>query len=224
MVYALEMASRTLLAHAPRRLRLDLNGTIFQHSGDQQGAKHGSKPSPSCPPIGSCAPYRPIPVFSKNSLLTLQHQSWSAPREFIAIREKKRAVGRRLIDVDDYIFRVFVANRQGDDAELWRDYKQHVEELKNDLQADGFCMKEFCAAESAFLSVFFTCNLLSPYLHASAPERRKSGGKRPPLCVRSSSLGCNIKDSKPLTRALHPPKLGGATSTNQCWTTFHNGL
>ena len=120
---------------------------------------------------------------------TLQLQGWSAPREFFAIRERiresKNAVGRRLIDVDGYTFRVFVTNRQGDGAELWRDYnqraccEQHIEELKNDLQADGFCMKDFYATESAFLSVCFTYNLLSLYQHASAPEQRKTGFKRP---------------------------------------------
>ena len=62
---------------------------------------------------------------------------------------------RRLIDVDGYTFRVFVTNRQGDGAEIWRDYneraccKQYIEALKNDLQADGFCMKDF------WLSVMF---------------------------------------------------------------------
>jgi len=120
---------------------------------------------------------------------TLQLQGWSSPREFFAIRERiresKNGVGRRLIDVDGYTFRVFVTNRQGDGAELWRDYnqraccEQHIEELKNDLQADGFCMKDFYATESAFLSVCFTYNLLSLYQHASAPEQRKTGFKRP---------------------------------------------
>jgi hypothetical protein len=120
---------------------------------------------------------------------SLQLQGWSSPREFFAIRERirenKNAVGRRLIDVDGYTFRVFVTNRQGDGAELWRDYnqraccEQHIEELKNDLQADGFCMKNFYATESAFLSVCFTYNLLSLYQHASTPEQRKAGFRRP---------------------------------------------
>ncbi len=39
--------------------------------------------------------------------------------------------------------------------------KGHIKELKNDLQADGFCMKDFYATESAFLSVCITYNLLS---------------------------------------------------------------
>jgi hypothetical protein len=51
--------------------------------------------------------------------------------------------------------------------------------LKNDLQGDGFCMQDFYATESAFLSVCFTYNLLSLYQHASAPEQRKAGFKRP---------------------------------------------
>jgi hypothetical protein len=120
---------------------------------------------------------------------TLQLQGWSKPREFFAIRElvreNKNAVGRRLIEVDGYVYRVFVTNRQGDGAELWRDYnqraciEQHIEELKNDLQADGFCMRDFYATESAFLAVCFTYNLLSLYQHASAPEQRKAGYRRP---------------------------------------------
>jgi len=120
---------------------------------------------------------------------TLQLQSWSGSREFFDIRERirenKSAVGRRLIEVPGYTYRVFVANRQGDEAELWRDYnqraccEQHIEELKNDLQADGFCMQDFYATESAFLSVCFTYNLLSLYQHASSPEQRKAGFKHP---------------------------------------------
>jgi hypothetical protein len=113
---------------------------------------------------------------------TLQLQGWSAPREFFAIRERirenKSAVTRRLIDMGGHIFRVFVTNRQGDGAGLWRDYNQRtcceqtIEELKNDFQAEGFCMKDLYVTEGAFLSVCFTYNLLSPYQHASAPEQR----------------------------------------------------
>jgi len=120
---------------------------------------------------------------------SLQLQGWSHAREFFAIRERvrenKSAVGRRLIEVEGYTFRVFVTNRQGSGAELWRDYnqracvEQHIEELKNDLQADGFCMQDFFATESAFLAVCFTYNLLSLYQHASAPEQRKAGFRRP---------------------------------------------
>jgi len=47
--------------------------------------------------------------------------------------------------------------------------EQHIEELKNDLQADGFCMQDFYATESAFLAVCFTYNLLSIYPSVAHP-------------------------------------------------------
>jgi hypothetical protein len=61
------------------------------------------------------------------------------------IRENKSAVGRRLIDVDGYTFRVFVTNRQGDGAELWRDYNQRVccEQHIEELAAQTFFCKIF---------------------------------------------------------------------------------
>ena len=121
--------------------------------------------------------------------MTLQLYEWSCPRRFIVIRErireKKKALGRKLIDVPGYTFRVFVTNCQGDGADLWRDYnkracvEQHIEELKNDLQVQGFCMQNFFATESAFLAVCFTFNLLSLYQHVAAPKERQNGFKRP---------------------------------------------
>jgi hypothetical protein len=144
---------------------------------------------------------------------TLQLQGWPHPREFFAIRERvredKNAVGRKLIDVEGYTFRVFVTNRQGDGAELWRDYnqracvEQHIEELKNDLQADGFCMQEFFATESAFLAVCFTYNLLSLYQHASAPEQRKSGFRRPATLRAAVFIGGAILGNRSRTPVLY---------------------
>lgn len=119
----------------------------------------------------------------------LKLQGWSTSRCFFAIRQRiregKETVGKRLIEVEGYTYRVFVTNREGDGKELWRDYnqraciEQHIEELKNDLQAEGFCMQNFFATESAFLAVCFTFNLLSLYQHAAAPEQRKAGFRRP---------------------------------------------
>jgi hypothetical protein len=122
---------------------------------------------------------------------SLQLHGWAAPREFFAIRERvrenKAAVGRRLNDVDGYTFRVFVTNRQGDTAELWRDYNQlacdgkQIEELKVDPQADGVCMRGFFATDCAFPSVCLTYNLPSLYQHATCPERRiPTSPKLPP--------------------------------------------
>jgi len=48
--------------------------------------------------------------------------------------------------------------------------EQRIEELKAELNADGFCMKNFFATESAFLAVLFTFNLLSLDQKALRPE------------------------------------------------------
>jgi len=144
---------------------------------------------------------------------SLKLQGWAEPREFFAIRERvrenKNAVGRRLIEVEGYTFRVFVTNRQGDGAELWRDYnqrariEQHIEELKNDLQADGFCMRDFYATESAFLAVCFTYNLLSLYQHASAPEQRKAGFRRPATLRAAVFIGGAVLGNRSRTPVLY---------------------
>ncbi len=88
----------------------------------------------------------------------------------------KEAVGRKLIDVPGYTFRIFVTNRRGEPLEHWRDYKkravieQRIEEIKEELNADGFCIKNFFATEPAFLAVLFTFNLLSLYQKVAQPE------------------------------------------------------
>jgi hypothetical protein len=52
-------------------------------------------------------------------------------------------------DVPGYTFRIFATNRSEDAQVLWRDYnqraiiEQRIEELKAELNADGFCMKQF---------------------------------------------------------------------------------
>jgi hypothetical protein len=54
--------------------------------------------------------------------------------------------------------------------------EQRIEEMKNDLNADGFCTKKFFATESAFLGVVLSFNLLSLY---QAGVTRKSGYRKP---------------------------------------------
>lgn len=114
------------------------------------------------------------------SEFTAQLLGWNKARRFIVIRERvresKSAVGRKLIDVPGYTFRIFVTNRNEEALLLWRDYnkratiEQRIEELKAELNADGFCMKDFFATESAFLAALFTFNLLSLYQRAAMPE------------------------------------------------------
>lgn len=107
---------------------------------------------------------------------------WSKERRFVVVRERvrenKEAVGRKLIDVPGYTFRIWVTNRTDDPLVLWRDYngratvEQRIEELKNDLAADDFCTQSFWATEAAFLAVLFTFNLLSLYQRQATPEAR----------------------------------------------------
>jgi len=92
---------------------------------------------------------------------------------------------------------------------LWRDYnqracvEQHIEELKNDVQADGFCMRDFFATESAFLSFCFTYNLLSLYQHAAAPERRKNGFQGPVTLRAAVFIGGAILGKRSRKPVLH---------------------
>jgi len=119
-------------------------------------------------------------------------QGWDKERRFVVVRERvretKEAVGRKLLEVPGYTFRIFVTNRAGAPLELWRDYnkraviEQRIEEIKAELHADGFCMRDFFATESAFLAVLFTFNLLSLYQKVVQPE----AGYRQPATLRTA--------------------------------------
>ena len=122
----------------------------------------------------------------------------------------------RPVRLDGCTFRVFVTNRQGDGADLWRDYnqraccEQHIEKLKNDLQVDGFCMKDFYATESAFLSVCLTYDLLSLYQHASSPEQRgKAGFNRPATLRAAAFIGGAVLGNRSRTSVLYIAKSWG---------------
>jgi hypothetical protein len=54
--------------------------------------------------------------------------------------------------------------------------EQRIEEMKNDLNADGFSTKKFFATEAAFLGVVLSLSLLSFY---QAGVARKSGYRKP---------------------------------------------
>jgi hypothetical protein len=120
---------------------------------------------------------------------------WSRPRRFVVVRErvreKKEAVGRKLIDVPGYTFRVLVTNTDLAAVEVWRTYngragvEQRIEELKNDLAADDFCTRQFFATEAAFLAVVATFNLLSLFQAASAPDQY-----RQPATLRAQVFLC----------------------------------
>jgi len=127
---------------------------------------------------------------------TAKLHGWADTRRFIVVRETERedkdAVGRRLLNVPGYTFRIWVTNRREDPMSLWRDYnqratiEQRIEELKNDLHVGGFCAKKFYPTEAVFLSAILAYNLLAVYqAHVTAKE-----GWRKPSTVRAAVFVC----------------------------------
>ena len=140
--------------------------------------------------------WEPVDAYYSVGEFKAQLQGWSTERRFIVVREQQRddkeAVGRKLIDVPGYTFRIWVTNRSESVLALWRDYngratvEQRIEELKNDLGADDFCTQNFWATESAFLAVVFTFNLLSLYQQLSTPH----AAYRQPATLRTAVFIC----------------------------------
>jgi Transposase DDE domain group 1 len=125
----------------------------------------------------------------------LQLHGWSVARRFVVIREQVRegrdSVGRKLIDVPGYTFRIFVTSCADAPQEIWRGYNQRADmenriaELKHDLGADGFCLKQFFATEAAFRSVLLLFNLLAEFQRAAGlPVYRE------PATIRTQVLTC----------------------------------
>jgi hypothetical protein len=133
---------------------------------------------------------------------------WTRPRRFVVVRErvqeKKEPVGRKLLEVPGYTFRVLVTNAPLNALEVWRTYngragvEQRIEELKNDLAADDFCTQQFFATEAAFLAVVATFNLLSLFQQASG-----GGEYRQPATLRTQVFLCGAV----LGRKGHQPVL-----------------
>jgi hypothetical protein len=120
---------------------------------------------------------------------------WDRERRFVAVREQvretKRSLGRKLLEVPGYTFRVFVTNRTEAPEEIWRDYnqragiEQRIEELKSDLAADDFCLREFFATEAAFLGILMLFNLLGEFQRATGMS-----GYRQPATLRVQVFLC----------------------------------
>lgn len=120
---------------------------------------------------------------------------WDRERRFVVVREQlretKRSLGRKLLEVPGYTFRVFVTNRAEAPEEIWRDYnqraciEQRIEELKSDLAADDFCLREFFATEAAFLGILMLFNLLGEFQRASGMS-----GYRQPATLRAQVFLC----------------------------------
>jgi hypothetical protein len=120
---------------------------------------------------------------------------WQVERRFVVVRERVRegrdSVGRKLIDVPGYTFRVLVTSYGEAAEEVWRSYNRRADvenriaELKHDLGADGFCLKPFFATEAAFRSVLLLFNLLAEFQRAAGLP-----GYREPATIRTQVLTC----------------------------------
>jgi Transposase DDE domain group 1 len=123
---------------------------------------------------------------------------WQNPRRFVVVRELVRegSVGRKLFEVPGYTFRLFVTSRSDAPEEIWRDYNRRADmenriaELKHDLGADGFCLKEFFATEAAFQAVLLLFNLLSEFQRAAGlPSYREPATLRTQVFTCGAILG-----------------------------------
>jgi hypothetical protein len=114
--------------------------------------------------------WRPLDADYAVGEFRLKLQGWDRERRFVVVRErlreKKSSLGRRLIEVPGYTFRIFVTNDPRSPEEIWRDYngratiENRISELKYDLAADDFCLQEFYATEAAFRTILMLFNLL----------------------------------------------------------------
>src|SRR5216684_4258326 len=125
----------------------------------------------------------------------LKLHGWSVERRFVVIRQLVRegrdSVGRKLIEVPGYTFRVFVTSGLDLPQQIWRDYNRRADmenriaELKHDLGADGFCMKQFFATEAAFRAVLLLFNLLTEFQRAAGLPVYRA-----PATIRTQVLTC----------------------------------
>jgi len=156
---------------------------------------------------------------------SLQLWGWDRPRRFVVIREQLRAerpsLGRKLLEVPGYTFRVFVSNLALPPEEIWRDYNRRADmenriaELKHDLGADDFCLREFFATEAAFRSILLLFNLLAEFQRASGLRTY-----RQPATLRTFS--CAVLYSAALAIAwscICPLPGADCSHASRCWKT-----
>ena len=103
-------------------------------------------------------------------------------------------MGKKLIDLPQYTFRVLVTSMPGPPEEIWRDYnhradmENRIAELKHDLGADRFCLRAFHATDAVFRSVLLLFNLLSEFRRVSGIPQHKE-----PATLRSQVLLCGAE-------------------------------
>lgn len=145
----------------------------------------------------------------------LQLHGWSTERQFVVIRERIRdnhaSLGRKRIEVPGYTFRIFVTSLADPPEQIWRDYNRRADienriaELKHDLNADHFCLKQFHATEAAFRSALLLFNLLSRVPTRRRHARLSRTGHHPHS---SPHLWSDSGTRGTPPRAAHGPELG----------------
>jgi len=132
----------------------------------------------------------------------LQLLGWLHLRRFVVIPEQLRAerasLGRKLLDVPGYAFRVVVANSALPPEEIWRDYprgahtENRIAESKHDLAVDDFCLRDFFATESAFRSILLLFSPLGEFQRACRFTRyRQPATLRAQVFLRGRA-GCRL--------------------------------
>ncbi|MFB3828223.1 MAG: hypothetical protein ACE15B_15750 [Bryobacteraceae bacterium] len=87
--------------------------------------------------------------------------------------------------------------------------ENRIAELKHDLGADGFCLKEFFVTEAAFRAVLLLFNLLSEFQRAAGLP-----GYRAPATIRIQVLTCGaILGRAGRHLVLHLSAAGGGLSS-----------
>jgi len=132
------------------------------------------------------ANWRPLDENYAVGECAIRLMGWDKARRFVAVRERVRdsgpSVGKKLIDLPEYTFRVLVTSLTAPTEQIWRDYNRRADmenriaELKHDLGADRFCLRDFYATDAVFRSVLLLFNLLSEFRRASGMPQHKEPG------------------------------------------------
>jgi hypothetical protein len=153
---------------------------------------------------------------------SLQLLGWDRPRHFVVIREQLRAertsLGRTLLDVPGYTFRVFVSNLAVPPEEIWRDYNRRADmenriaELKHDLAADDFCLHEFLPPKQPSAA---SCCCSICWGNSSVPVASPAIDSRPP-CVPKCSCAVLYSAAPDIVWCCTYPLPGAACNNASC--------
>jgi len=148
----------------------------------------------------------------------IQLYGWNQERRIVVVRElvrEKPSMGRRLFSIPGYSLRLFATSLPFSPEEIWRDYNQRADmekrigELKYDLAADDFCLREFFATEAAFRAILLLFNLLSEFQRAGGMQ-----GYRQPATLRTQIFLCGaILGKSGRKQVLHLSSAWGGLET-----------